>query len=275
MGAGAGELLQQIHALAPDLALTAIELRPRPTGLPERIRWQAEADVRLTGLVVANELLDNIPCEVVELDASMVVRVVEVAQAGREQRLGAAADADQLAWLNRWWPLTEPGQRAEVGAPRDEAWASICSRVDTGLVLAIDYGHLRDCRPPTDTLTSYHRGRQSAVRLDGTRDVTSSVALDSVAKAVGADISTQRDMLGELGLDANRPPLSMATDDPRGYVRALALASQAAELTQTPGLGTFGWLLASRPPAVHLVDEPAMISGRATTCPPAVGAWQS
>jgi len=40
-----------------------------------------------------------------------------------------------------------------------------------------------------------------------------------------------------------RPPLTLATTDPAGYVRALAGAGEAAELTAPGGLGDFGWLV--------------------------------
>lgn len=42
VGAGAGELLVELHAIEPTLTLTAIELRPRPPDLPARIGWHHE-----------------------------------------------------------------------------------------------------------------------------------------------------------------------------------------------------------------------------------------
>ena len=52
----------------------------------------------------------------------------------------------------------------------------------------------------------------------------------------------QRDALRVLGIDGARPPLSLATTDPAGYVRALSRASQAAELTAEGGLGDHWWV---------------------------------
>ncbi|MET9662196.1 hypothetical protein ABZY11_36290, partial [Streptomyces sp. NPDC006510] len=42
------------------------------------------------------------------------------------------------------------------------------------------------------------------------------------------------------------PPLALASADPAGYVRALASAGEAAELTARGGLGDFGWLMQRR-----------------------------
>jgi hypothetical protein len=53
----------------------------------------------------------------------------------------------------------------------------------------------------------------------------------------------QREVLHALGVTGARPPLALASTDPAAYVRALASASQAAELTAPGGLGDFWWLL--------------------------------
>ncbi len=95
-------------------------------------------------------------------------------------------------------------------------------------------------------MSSYRRGRSAEVTLDGHHDVTAHVAFDSVAARVGGHLSTQRAMLRQLGIDGRRPPLAQASEDPAAYVRALARATQATELTTDPGLGSNFWLLSSR-----------------------------
>src|SRR5262245_50465087 len=62
VGAGAGELLTHVHARAPELRLTGVELRPRPTELPDAVGWLAALPDEYDGLVLANELLDNVAC---------------------------------------------------------------------------------------------------------------------------------------------------------------------------------------------------------------------
>ncbi|MDO3703709.1 SAM-dependent methyltransferase [Micromonospora sp. C28SCA-DRY-2] len=142
----------------------------------------------------------------------------------------------------------EIGTRAEVGRSRDAAWAEAVGRVDRGLALAVDYGHLRESRPVDGTVTGYRGGRQVPPVPDGSCDVTAHVAMDSVASAgervagCAYALGSQREGLRALGADGGRPPLSLAASDPAGYVRALAAASAVAELTDPAGLGGHWWL---------------------------------
>ncbi|MCG5441072.1 SAM-dependent methyltransferase [Micromonospora sp. NIE79] len=138
--------------------------------------------------------------------------------------------------------------RAEIGRTRDEAWAEAVQKIEQGLALAVDYGHLRESRPIDGTLTGYRGGRQVPPVPDGSSDVTAHVAMDSVASAGAAvarcaySLVLQREALRALGADGGRPPLSLAGTDPVGYVRALAAASAVAELTDPAGLGGHWWL---------------------------------
>ncbi|MDG4835566.1 SAM-dependent methyltransferase [Micromonospora sp. WMMD967] len=145
-------------------------------------------------------------------------------------------------------PETPHSNRAEIGRTRDEAWATAVGRIDRGLAVAVDYGHLSADRPVDGTLTGYRGGRQVPPVPDGSTDVTAHVAMDSVASA-GAEVAgcayslvSQSEALRALGADGGRPPLSLAGSDPAGYVRALAAASAVAELTDPAGLGGHWWL---------------------------------
>ena len=131
--------------------------------------------------------------------------------------------------------------RAEIGRPRDEAWGSAVGTLRAGLAVAVDYAHVRDARPLFGTLTGFRAGREVQPVPDGSCDITAHVALDACALP-GATLTTQREALADLGVWATRPPLSLASTDPTAYVRALAAAGEAAELTARPGLGDFGWL---------------------------------
>jgi len=244
LGAGNGELLTALQVRDPRLTLTGVEIRRRPAELPDAIAWTDAPTDRLDGLVVANEVLDNVPCDIVELDTHGTVRIVEVQPSTLEERLGDRASDEVCGWLDRWWPLDEPGQRAEVGITRETWWAALCDRVGDGVTLAIDYGHLRSRRPVDGTLASYRSGREQALSLDGGHDVTAHVAVDALAAAVHGSLATQRDALRELGVSGVRPPLSLASTDPPGYVRALSAAGDAADLTEPSGLGGFWWVLA-------------------------------
>ncbi|MCX4527307.1 MULTISPECIES: SAM-dependent methyltransferase [unclassified Streptomyces] len=242
VGAGRGELLTGVlAALEPQTAARvrpyAVERAAAPQGLDPRIRWVAAPPERTTGLLFANEWLDNVPLDIVE-DGHYVL----VAPDGTESR-GGAVEGEDLAWLERWWP--GPG-RAELGRPRDEAWAAAVAGLERGLAVAVDYAHTRRTRPPFGTLTGFRAGREVPPVPDGSCDVTAHVALDACAGAVpgpGAVLLTQREALTALGVSGARPPLALASTDPAAYVRALASAGEAAELTARGGLGDFGWLI--------------------------------
>ncbi|MFF9509238.1 SAM-dependent methyltransferase [Streptomyces sp. NPDC014724] len=254
LGAGRGELLTGVLAALPaagagdlDVRAYAVELAARPDGLDPRIEWCAEPPRGTYGLLFANEWLDNVPTEVVETDEDGVDRYVLVRTADGAERLGDPVTGADAEWLRRWWPSAGPGGRAEIGRPRDEAWAGAVSSLAAGLAVAVDYAHAREARPPFGTLTGFRSGREVRPVPDGSCDLTSHVALDACAAAAGADappeVLTQREALRRLGVDGGRPPLSLASADPAGYVRALASAGEAAELTARGGLGDFGWLM--------------------------------
>lgn len=301
LGAGRGELAAGVLAaldrlpdggpdgLAARVRVYAVEVAGRPAGLDDRVVWTATPPEGVEGLLFANEWLDNVPLEVAEVDATGVPRYVRVDGTGAET-LGGPLSASDARWLARWWPLdtgpgagrrVEPGRRVELGGTRDAAWAAAVGRLRRGLAVAVDYGHTRATRPPYGTLTGYRDGRQVSAVPDGTRDLTAHVALDACA-AAGAAVADaagllcgQRQALRALGVRGERPPLTLASRDPAGYVRALARAGEAAELTDPAGLGGHLWL--SQPVGLPsgtvsaLLPDAAGTSrpvGRATGAPP-------
>jgi hypothetical protein len=294
MGAGRGELVTGVlGALPAGVAARArgyaVEIADRPAGLDARITWRSEPPEAVTGLLFANEWLDNVPVDVAEVDPAGVPRLVLVAEDGSE-RLGERVTGPDADWLARWWPLpAEEGLRAEIGLPRDLAWAAVVDRVARGLAVAVDYAHTAAARPAFGTLTGFRAGREAAPVPDGSCDITAHVALDACAAArtghalpgtasrssraprtptdpahrsvdapgtdaargltegartlPAARLLTQRAALRALDITGARPPLPLASADPTAYVRALASAGEAAELTAPGGLGDFGWLL--------------------------------
>ncbi|MEU5913388.1 SAM-dependent methyltransferase [Micromonospora sp. NPDC047527] len=263
-------------SLAGRVRFTAVELAPRPPHLPEKIDWVSEIPAGINGVLLATEWLDNVPLDVT-VHTEDGWRYVLVDPDSGAETVGDLVSPADLEWLTRWWPTSPPGtdgdpsfgvpwtdatsggesgfraaphhnHRAEIGRPRDEAWAAAVKSVERGLAVAVDYGHLRDSRPVDGTLTGYQSGRQVPPVPDGTRDVTAHVAIDSVASAGAAvarcaySLVSQREALRALGADGGRPPLSLAGTDPAGYVQALAAASAVAELTDPAGLGGHWWL---------------------------------
>ena len=198
VGAGRGELLLHVDgliagdpALAGRVRLQAVELAEPPAGWPNHIGWSAELPEHSVGLLVANEWLDNVPVDVVEAGPDGPRQVLVDPLDGTESPGGPIGVRD-AGWLARWWPLegAEEGDRAEIGFPRDLAWARAVGSLDRGWAVAVDYGHLRAARAAGDhslgTLTGYRAGRVVPAVPDGSCDLTSHVALDA-CEAAGAE----------------------------------------------------------------------------------------
>jgi SAM-dependent MidA family methyltransferase len=252
VGAGDGLLSTGVLSFAPAglagrLRITAVDVAPRPAGLSQEIAWRPDVPEKVTGLVVANEWLDNVPFELVE-QTECGPRLVLVDPRTGLERIGPEPGEADLAWLDRWWPVKSPGDRAEVGRLRDDAWAEVISKMSAGVAIAADYSHPVDDRPPRGTLTAYRDGASITPIPDGTCDITAHVALDACAAAgsragaTSTSLTTQREALLALGMTGARPSLNLAHADPRGYLRALARSSEEAELIDPSGLGGFGWL---------------------------------
>ena len=254
VGAGRGELLTALAMAtsplpgSPPLRLHGVDVVERPPDLPASVTWsggldETDATVFERALVVAWEVLDVVACPVVAREDG-ALRVVLVERDGTEQ-LGEQAGPDEQDWCRRWWPVGE-GERAEAGTTRDAWWAALLSRARAGgarAVLAVDYAHHRDDRPPGGSLVGYRAGRLVAPVPDGSCDLTAHVALDAVAAAgerSGArtvELTDQRTALRRLGVRGR-------LQEGEGWsAAALARVAAEAELIDAAGLGAFGWLV--------------------------------
>ena len=194
---------------AQRLTWRAVDVRPRPDRVATSVEWH-QGDVRLIspriapgpGLVVAHELLDDIPCDIVEIDDRGARRLVLVDPITGAQELGPTLDDQRAcgsrhvdgarldAWCEQWWPRREPAARVEVGVARDEAWSAIAGLVTDGIALAVDYAHVASQRADGlfdgGTLTGYRAGHLVSPIPDGSCNITAHVALDACAPAVSA-----------------------------------------------------------------------------------------
>lgn len=261
VGAGDGQLLAALHVLRPTLWLAGLDLRARPAGLPDPVRWGRDSwDVRTgawtTGgcrqllaqapgpvLALAVEWLDDLPCPV----------VTGGAEDGRELDAGGAPSrplpSGAADWLRTWWPGTG---RAEVGSTRDEAWSWLMDALGVrgGLALLVDYGHEREHRPPTGSLAAYRDGRPVPAVPAPDRNLTAHVAVDAV-QAAG-------ERAGARTLARLRQSAALADllgPAPGGDALAgLAARSRRRALTSPGGWGEHWWLLQQVPARTHRPD---------------------
>jgi SAM-dependent MidA family methyltransferase len=237
VGAGGGELIGGLAGMAPPRwRLIGCDVAGRPEALPDRVEWLADCPDDVTGLVIACELLDVVPVEVVELtDAGL--RTIEVTTDGVES-IGAPPSRADREWIDTWWPIASVGDRAEAGRTRDELWWSLTSRLTGGAALLIDYA-ADPARDVTGTLCGFRDGRQVTPVPDGSCDLTAHVLIESLCRD-GDVVTTQHDALRGLGVSGARPAYA---GDPASYLSALSSAGDAGELLDPAGLGGFTWLL--------------------------------
>lgn len=255
LGCGRGELLLAIRSLDSELDLLGVDVVPRPDTLPAGIGWMqspggADLPAELIDLedtlVVANEWLDVVPCTIAEIDGNGPPREVLVDRATGEERLGPPLSDADLRWCAEHWPTDDlsPGDRLEVGTTRDVAFAELAERLGSGLLVAIDYGHLRDQRPADGTLIGYADGMVIGPHPDGAADLTAHVAMDSLP---GATVRTQREWLLDLLPRFESAGHEQARVNPAGYLASLARRSALTQLTDPRGLGGFYWATVRRP----------------------------
>lgn len=228
IGSGSGRLLEQLRArIAGPVSFLGIDVRPRPSLLPREILWRQmridEGSIDITGngesafgLVIAHEFLDDVPCDIVEIDDDMRARIVLVDPVTGAEELGPCLDdpaarrivepraPDSLQqWMTTWWPLTRPGARREIGLTRDLVWSRITKTLHSGAAVAIDYAHSRADRTlgvwDGGTLKGFASGRARRPVPDGSVNLTAHVALDALATP-RAQLTTQAQVIGDSSL---------------------------------------------------------------------------
>ena len=241
-GAGRGTLAKAILAAAPAcgpvLRYVAVErssaLRAaHPPGVESRAALPEEP---FAGVVLANELLDNLPFGLRERTADGWAEVQ--VDAGLSEVLGFGDDDD----LDAPAGARAPVQRAA------RAWVDAARRLARpGRVVAIDYADTTPAmarRPWTDWVRTYRghgRGTHPLADLGG-QDITCEVAVDQLPPATSN--RSQAEFLRAFGID------ELVADARRqwqerahiGDLQALMFRSRvhaAAALTDEAGLGAF------------------------------------
>ncbi len=256
VAAGRGTFTTVMARAAPDVSFVGVDIVERPPDLPEHINWvispgggalPAELSGLSSTLVVAHEWLDVVPATVARRNTDPVWREVLVDPSNGEQHVGREIEGPEREWLQTW--VDPDTQVAEVGLSRDRAFADLVSRVDEGMILAVDYGHRSGHQPIEGTLTGYRAGRAVAPVPDGSMDVTAHVCIDSLLAPRGPGTGTviaklQREMLSDLLGPPTMPSRDLARIQPSAYLEALAQHTADRVLREPHGFGGFWWVLA-------------------------------
>jgi SAM-dependent MidA family methyltransferase len=225
---------------------------PLMTSLPEL------PAVAMTGVIFANELLDNLPVDLAELRDG-IWHEVRVAAAGPQgdglREVLVPAPPDVVDEVERLAHPSEPpplGDGARVPLERTAAdWLRrALDLVERGRIVAIDYGDRTPAlarRPWREWLRTYRGHRPGGPPTDqpGSQDITCEVAVDQLA-AVRAPHSerSQAGFLASHGIDelteqARASWISRAHVGDLDALRARSRVHEAEALGDPAGLGAF------------------------------------
>jgi len=206
-GAGPGTLARSILAAQPECAnamdyvaveISASQRALHPQGVESR---ETMPDGPITGVVLANELLDNLPFRLFVFDSSWMEAFVSQASGGQFVEVLRTPDV-----IPSCLPQTAPlGSRAPI---QDAAasWVRDClSKIESGKLLLFDYCSASTSEialtPWREWLRTYRdQGRGTHYLSDtGSQDITAQVMLDQLPSEFTT--SKQADFLKQWGID--------------------------------------------------------------------------
>jgi SAM-dependent MidA family methyltransferase len=208
----------------------------------------------LTGVVLANELLDNMAVDLFERRSRHWYEVrVGLGPKGLVEVLtpieGEGADEDRK-FLE--WVLPVPVEGARVPVQREAMrWVGrALSLLDSGRLVVIDYARSTKWmsrHPFEDWMRTYrnHRPGGDPLELPGTQDITCEVAVDQLASVRPPDLdNSQTEFLEHYGLldmisDARTAWHARAALGDLGALRARGRVQEGRALTDMQGLGRF------------------------------------
>jgi SAM-dependent MidA family methyltransferase len=264
-GAGSGSLLRPLLG-SIQVPATAVEASPAArralTELLPAERVPARLPDRVRGVVIANELIDNLPLALAQKVAG-VWRERWVAVDGEGLGLvDADARPEVIRWLESYAGEVPEAGWVEVQLEAQVWVADVLDRLEAGCLLVVDYGDTAENLLPRrqdGTLRTYRAHHLGPHPLDepGETDITADVnftALIATAEASGARVELHRqdDFLTDLGLrerlsDLRHAELEAArSGEDMERLRIRTMKTEAETLLHPRGLGDFRVLLARK-----------------------------
>ncbi len=249
-GAGPGTLARSILAAQPECAdamhYVAVEISAsqrvlHPEGVESR---ETMPDGPITGVILANELLDNLPFRLFVFDGSWMEAFVSQASGGQFVEVLRTPDE-----IPSCLPQTAPlGSRAPVQDVAASWVRDSLAKISNGRLLLFDYCSASTAEialtPWREWLRTYRdQGRGTHYLSDpGSQDITTQVMLDQLPS--GCTTSTQADFLNLWGIDelvheGTAYWESMKSAPDVGAMKMRSRIAEAKSLIDQTGLGAF------------------------------------
>jgi SAM-dependent MidA family methyltransferase len=265
VAAGSGSLIAPLMR-AIEVEVWAVEASPAARevlgDLLPADRVRTDVPSRIRGVVIANELVDNLPMALAQLvDGVWRERWVGVDDE-RLAMVDAPARPQVLGWLRDYAGDVLDGGWVEVQIAAGTWLREALDRLEAGSVLLLDYGDTAENLLPRrqdGTLRTYRAHHLGPHPLDepGRTDITADVnftALMTIAEQAGATVELHRqdDFLTELGLRDRLSELRHAeleaarSANDMDRLRLRTLKTEAETLLHPRGLGDFRALIARK-----------------------------
>jgi len=265
VAAGSGSLIGPLKR-AIDVEARAVEASPAAREAlgallgPDRVG--SDLPDRIRGVVIANELIDNLPMALAQrVEGGWRERWVGV-DGDALAMVDASARAEVLEWLAAYAGEVPEGGWVEVQLAAAAWLRDVLHRLEAGAVVVVDYGDTAENLIPRrqdGTLRTYRAHHLGPHPLDepGKTDITADVnftALVAVVEGAGAAVELHRqdDFLSELGLGERLSELRHAeleaarSGDEMERLRLRTLKTEAETLLHPRGLGDFRVLVARK-----------------------------
>ena len=267
VGAGSGSLLEPMMEELGGHEFHAVEASPAAREALGKIVDQVHEAIdelpdRFSGVVIANELLDNFPVALaIRSEGGWAEKWVD-ATGDTFGLVTAEARSEVVAWCDAYAGTVAEGGMVEVQLAATEWVGAILNRIHRGALVVIDYGGTAEELEPRrtqGTLRTYQRHHLGPDPLlqPGATDVTVDVnftALTAAAEGAAASVELHRqdEFLTELGLrdvvrDLRHRELELAKgDDAMARLKVRSEAIDADTLLHPRGLGDFRVMVARR-----------------------------
>ena len=256
VGAGPGTLARGIFDAQPKcisaLKYVAVEISEVQRAMHPDFVESVEQfpDRTIQGVILANELLDNLPFKLFVYDGSWKEAFVALDNGGKFVEV--LRNVDNIPEV---LPLTAPlGSRAPIQVAASQWMLNVSQKLSRGRVLVFDYCSestseiaITPWREWLRTYKTHERGLHYLLE-SGTQDITTQVMVDQLMKTVpGLSVTLQSDWLRRWGIDDLVSEGTQYWDKHKSApdIAAMKMRSRVNEaqaLTDRDGLGAFSVL---------------------------------